>query len=156
MLIKHIKVSLLIEKSKIFYLELAPLDCNGFRCKNGECIASSNRCDQNVDCSDMSDEEGCDKTDSRDVKVTAYKDNVQLGGQLELECQVSSSNASQFRWQKVSENDAVERMADNVQVNGSKLLIKDIRMENGGLYRCLATTQSGIVHADHVVAIRGS
>lgn len=105
----------------------------------------------------MSDEEGCDKVeDSHDVKVTAYRDDVQLGGQLELECQVVFSNASQFRWQKLGENEVVDRMADNVQVNGSKLLIKDIRMENGGLYRCLATTPSGTIHADHVVAIRGS
>ena len=34
-------------------------ECTGFKCKNGECINSSWRCDRDGDCKDNSDEEDC-------------------------------------------------------------------------------------------------
>jgi hypothetical protein len=36
-------------------------DCalNNFKCNNGECINSTSRCDQSIDCRDGSDEQNC-------------------------------------------------------------------------------------------------
>ncbi|XP_015434155.1 PREDICTED: vitellogenin receptor [Dufourea novaeangliae] len=34
---------------------------NQFQCKNGECISMNGRCNSHYECSDQSDEEGCDK-----------------------------------------------------------------------------------------------
>lgn len=80
---------------------------------------------------------------------------VNLGEELEIDCDSESMNGKSIYWQKIGDKDRPEQMAENVQVNENRLMIRDLRMENGGLYRCILTTESKPISVDHLVIVQG-
>jgi hypothetical protein len=75
-----------------------------------------------------------------------------VGDDLELKCEVEGDPHSQIRWNKMHNGD----FQDNVQIFGNVLKIRDIRDDNGGVYRCIASTTDGIIEEDYALAIQGT
>lgn len=92
----------------------------------------------------------------REVKVNVKHPHVRLGSELELDCDASIEGQKTIRWQKLGNNENPDKMADNVQVNLNRLIIRELRIENGGVYRCIVSSEAKTVHADHLVVVQGA
>ena len=84
------------------------------------------------------------------VRVSANKDLLRVGEDVEIRCDVMGDSNPYIRWSKVSGD-----MERNVQPYGNILRVNNIMPENGGVYRCMATTRSGISEADYALTIQG-
>ncbi|XP_065579048.1 basement membrane-specific heparan sulfate proteoglycan core protein-like isoform X5 [Artemia franciscana] len=131
-----------------------------FHCKNGQCALLKDRCDFRISCLDYSDEIDCNyqyrlrrTVDTRNlpVVITPNLDNVQLGDDLELRCEVKGEPSALISWSRLG-----AELQRNVQPLGSVLRIYGVGTDNGGVYRCTAVTLEGRQEEDYVLAIQAN
>ncbi|CAG0883138.1 unnamed protein product [Darwinula stevensoni] len=84
------------------------------------------------------------------VRLEPNQDVVRLGDNLVVECQVSGDPSAIVTWNKVE-----SPLESNIEAFGSTLKVKNVKSENGGLYRCSVTTRTGTYTEDYVLAIQG-
>lgn len=89
-------------------------------------------------------------TDGVRVEISANKNLVAVGEDVEVRCDVSGDRNPMIRWTKVHGG-----LADNVQTFGNLLRVTDIQPANGGVYKCLAITKSGVFEDDYALTIQG-
>ena len=119
-----------------------------FGCGDGTCISNSLRCNSKYDCPDMSDESGCDASNSN----APFEDVVELGATLILQCELSNRSQGQpIKWYRMIGNQPTEQFADNVHVDRNVIRIQDARPDNRGIYRC----ELGGMFKDYLVTMKG-
>jgi len=84
------------------------------------------------------------------VRVTANKDLVHVGEDVEVRCDVAGDASPFIRWHKVGGS-----MGTNVKIRENTLRVSSVMPDNGGMYRCVATTRSGIYEDDYALTIQG-
>ncbi len=84
------------------------------------------------------------------VRVSANKDLLRVGEDVEVRCDVMGDANPYIQWSKVSGD-----MERNVQTYGNILRVNSVVPENGGVYRCMATTRTGMYEADYALTIQG-
>jgi hypothetical protein len=85
------------------------------------------------------------------VKIVPSKDLLRVGDNLELRCEILGDAQAQVRWSKMQNGE----FQDNVGIYGNILKIRDVRNENGGVYRCTASTTGGLFEEDYALTIHG-
>lgn len=114
-----------------------------FHCEaREECIDIEYVCDDEIDCTDGSDEKGCKRNKraailsafrKTQVEIRPSRDQCYAGDDLELRCEVSGGDGghSQVSWMKLN-----GRLGTNVREYGDILRFDSLVPENGGIYQC--------------------
>jgi len=68
---------------------------------------------------------------------------------VDLICDVSGDPNPIIRWTKVG-----SEFEDNVEPRGNVLKVSGVRSENGGVYRCIVTTESAVYEEDYALTIQ--
>ncbi|XP_035706486.1 basement membrane-specific heparan sulfate proteoglycan core protein isoform X3 [Folsomia candida] len=86
------------------------------------------------------------------VRIIPSQELIRIGDNVELNCDVEGDPQPQIRWNKMHNGE----FQDNVQILGSRVKIRDVRNENGGVYRCTANTVGGIHEEDYALTIHAN
>ncbi|CAG0921774.1 unnamed protein product [Notodromas monacha] len=82
------------------------------------------------------------------IRITPSQSIIRQGDDMEVSCSVSGDPLATVTWSKDGQ------MASNVKVENNRFIIDNVRLENGGIYRCTATTNAGTFHEDYLLAIQ--
>lgn len=80
--------------------------------------------------------------------MTANKDIVRVGDDLELRCDVAGEIDPFVRWHKVG-----GMIEPNVDIEENILRMRSVVPDNGGTYRCVTTARGGTYEDDYDLEI---
>ena len=72
------------------------------------------------------------------------------GDRVEMGCQVTGSPQPRVRWERVG-----AEMPRNVEYRDNYLILPAVKLDDSGVYRCVASNQAGSVYAQVVLRVTG-
>lgn len=82
------------------------------------------------------------------MKVSPERTTITQGSSVQLQCSVSGFPIPTIKWTKVG-----EQFRPNIEQIGPVLHIRNARVEDRGLYVCVATNNNGIQQASAAVEV---
>ncbi|XP_063727335.1 roundabout homolog 2-like isoform X2 [Symsagittifera roscoffensis] len=93
------------------------------------------------------------------ITIAPFNHSMQVGGRLRLPCAASSESAVTITWRFVNEawnaigNTRTRDNRINTENNGA-LVVSDVRHEDSGMYKCIASTSQGTTERYAVITVK--